>query len=107
MGFTLLINYSTSGANEIIFIYPLSRSSLATGPAFASAEDIDEVRPHGFTPSEQSNAMHIPRANRREMTASSPEEAQKMADTMKAGLDAQHQKYTHRQDGFTHTIVVE
>jgi hypothetical protein len=81
--------------------------SLTTSPAIASAEDIDEVRPHGFTPSEQSNAMHIPRANRREMTASSPEEAQKMADTMKAGLDAQHQKYTHRQDGFTHTIVVE
>lgn len=81
--------------------------SLTTSPAIASAEDIDEVRPHGFTPSEQSNAMHIPRANRREMTASSPEEAQKMADTMKAGLDAQHQKYTHRQDRFTHTIVVE
>ena len=26
------IGYSTSGANEIIFIYPLSRSSRATGP---------------------------------------------------------------------------
>lgn len=82
-------------------------ASLAIGPALALAEDIDEVRPHGFTPSEQSSEMHFPRANRREMLASSPEEAQKMADTMKKGLDAQHQKYTYRKDGFTHTIVVE
>jgi hypothetical protein len=28
----LTIHYNTSGANEMIFIYPLSRNSLATGP---------------------------------------------------------------------------
>ncbi len=82
-------------------------TSLTVGPALALAEDIDEVRPHGFTPSEQSSSMHFPRPNRREMQASSPEEAQKMANTMKTSLDAQHQKYTYKQDGFTHTIVVE
>lgn len=82
-------------------------TSLTAGPALALAEDIDEVRPHGFTPSEQSSSMHFPRPNRREMQASSPEEAQKMADTMKTSLDAQHQKYSYKQDGFTHTIVVE
>ncbi len=82
-------------------------TSLTIGPALALAEDIDEVRPHGFTPSEQSGSMHFPRPNRREMQASSPEEAQKMADTMKTSLDAQHQKYSYKQDGFTHTIVVE
>ncbi|MBP9091955.1 tetratricopeptide repeat protein [bacterium] len=81
--------------------------SVTASPVLALAEDIDEVRPHGFTPSEQNNWMRLSRRNRREMPASSPEEAKKMADAMKAGLDAQHQKYTHRQDGFTHTIVVE
>lgn len=85
----------------------LLATSLTVGPALALAEDIDEVRPHGFTPSEQSGSMHFPRPNRREMQASSPEEAQKMADTMKTSLDAQHQKYSYKQDGFTHTIVVE
>jgi tetratricopeptide (TPR) repeat protein len=82
-------------------------TSLTVAPALALAEDIDEVRPHGFTPSEQSSSMHFPRPNRREMQASSPEEAQKMANTMKTSLDAQHQKYSYKQDGFTHTIVVE
>ena len=85
----------------------LLATSLTVGPALALAEDIDEVRPHGFTPSEQNNSIHFPRPNRREMQASSPEAAQKMADTMKTSLDAQHQKYSYRQDGFTHTIVVE
>lgn len=82
-------------------------TSLTAGPALALAEDIDEVRPHGFTPSEQSSSMHFPSSNRREMQLSTPEEAQKMANTMKTSLDAQHQKYSYKQDGFTHTIVVE
>ena len=85
----------------------LLATSLTVGPALALAEDIDEVRPHGFTPGEQSSSMHFPSPNRREMQASSPEEARKLADTMKTSLDAQHQKYSYKQDGFTHTIVVE
>lgn len=85
----------------------LLATSLSCGPALSLAEDIDEVRPHGFTSSNQNDSRHSHDKNRREMELPSPEMAKKMADTMKTALEQQHQKYSYKQEGFTHTIVVE
>ncbi|CAN5569240.1 hypothetical protein BH11CYA1_BH11CYA1_27160 [soil metagenome] len=81
--------------------------TINTGPALALAEDIDEVRPHGYTPGEQIKSRHFHARNHRDLEFATPDEAKKMADTMKTALDQQNQKYNYTQDGNTHTIVVE
>lgn len=81
--------------------------SVTASPGLALGEDIDEVRPHGFTPSGQNSSRSQNDKNRREMELPSPEMAKQLVDTMKSALEKQHQKYTYKQEGLTHTIVVE
>ena len=85
----------------------LLAATLSAGPALALAEDIDEVRPHGYTRGDQIRSRHVHGINHRELDFATPEEAKKMADTMKTALDQQHQKYSYTQVGLSHTIVVE
>lgn len=80
--------------------------TATAGPALGLDEDIDEVRPHGFTSGMRFGSKRTQGENWHEMELSSPEQAKKMADTMKLALDKQHQKYDYKQEGFTHTVFV-